>query len=976
MPGPLTFTSPLSNPGSWTVESGGLSVPAGFRYAGYRVRALRATHSAGRDVVAPAQGMVRTKTTGAGAIAASWVELQLNPFAIRPVAHAFPFGLPTFYFRFGDAAGAAVADGDGAGKGQVLRAGAKEVMVALVGQDRVAIDPSLWAAQVQSAIAQGGHDVADWQPFASQIKNQIGDSEKAPVIVLDAAGQLVPEAQITLQPAGGKAFPVELEEGDGGDLQWAVHRAYANDATLPQWIFEQPAPPSVRLTPIGKSPPNDFQLVRVEDGFQATTEIDVTRTARHVAFTDLMKLFASQVAVPTGASAPRLARYSRGNKVGTFVNGPEFYRALFGLVTAAAGPGARFDLAGWSIDPTTRLAALTGSDPDTSLEQVATTMGAAGGSSRFLPAALYNLPSGTTLPISEVIAVLVLIDLLLLLEAADAARTDEAGLVVLAAVVIGAFLAYPLVRQLFESGGEPIEQNKPALDRLHNPTNDPSKPAQSRALLSRYPAVIADNTAFPPPQNRFPFGVIFNVMQRFGVHHHKFALVRDSNMAWTGFCGGIDVWPDRLDDERHLLRPKPFHDVHASVRGPAARDLAMSFEERWAHETSSAFSAPPASEFASAGDDVVQIARTYFKPASGGSNGFEFAPQGDRTLFDTVLNAIDSASEFIYIEDQYLTPPSAYRNRLLNKVKSGDLRKLVIVVPGLADQPFGEIIRSGFVADLRAAAPDVVHVGYPRAGFAAADNDLRAASGKCRLAESLAEPGSTGAGGSVAPASIVLEPEARVPTPPFWVAVGGELVWCYDEAPSALWPPGAKRLLCERGEDTGLVRVGGAQEGPRPREHDEGTAATVIELPSVYVHAKMMIVDDVFLSVGSANLNRRGFLHDGELNIFCLPQGLKTSPRNPVAPLRRRLWAEMLDLPYPMCEPLLRDPLAATALFERSPFAGNRFADLEAYPTHLMAGATTGDGIVTTLLQLAFAGLTISSHADLFDAVIDPASGL
>ncbi len=51
----------------------------------------------------------------------------------------------------------------------------------------------------------------------------------------------------------------------------------------------------------------------------------------------------------------------------------------------------------------------------------------------------------------------------------------------------------------------------------------------------------------------------------------------------------------------------------------------------------------------------------------------------------------------------------------------------------------------------------------------------------------------------------------------------------------------------------------------------------------VYVHAKLMIVDDAFMTLGSANVNTRSMMVDSELNI-CHEHGGVT------APLRKRLW--------------------------------------------------------------------------------------
>lgn len=55
------------------------------------------------------------------------------------------------------------------------------------------------------------------------------------------------------------------------------------------------------------------------------------------------------------------------------------------------------------------------------------------------------------------------------------------------------------------------------------------------------------------------------------------------------------------------------------------------------------------------------------------------------------------------------------------------------------------------------------------------------------------------------------------------------------------------------------------------------------------VHAKVMVVDDLWLTVGSANINDRGFKTEGEINAVVLDKALATD-------LRRRLMAEHLEL--------------------------------------------------------------------------------
>jgi phosphatidylserine/phosphatidylglycerophosphate/cardiolipin synthase-like enzyme len=57
----------------------------------------------------------------------------------------------------------------------------------------------------------------------------------------------------------------------------------------------------------------------------------------------------------------------------------------------------------------------------------------------------------------------------------------------------------------------------------------------------------------------------------------------------------------------------------------------------------------------------------------------------------------------------------------------------------------------------------------------------------------------------------------------------------------------------------------------------------------VYVHAKVAIVDDSWLTIGSANLNEHSLFNDTEMNVVCRDADLARSTR-------LRLWAEHLEL--------------------------------------------------------------------------------
>jgi phosphatidylserine/phosphatidylglycerophosphate/cardiolipin synthase-like enzyme len=95
----------------------------------------------------------------------------------------------------------------------------------------------------------------------------------------------------------------------------------------------------------------------------------------------------------------------------------------------------------------------------------------------------------------------------------------------------------------------------------------------------------------------------------------------------------------------------------------------------------------------------------------------------------------------------------------------------------------------------------------------------------------------------------------------------------------------------------------------------------------VYVHAKIVVVDDVWAMVGSDNLNRRSWSHDSELSIGVLdaepdpreprdPGGLGDGARVFARDLRLRLCAEHLDRDLEDVADLL-SPAGTFAAFRR-----------------------------------------------------------
>jgi phosphatidylserine/phosphatidylglycerophosphate/cardiolipin synthase-like enzyme len=139
-----------------------------------------------------------------------------------------------------------------------------------------------------------------------------------------------------------------------------------------------------------------------------------------------------------------------------------------------------------------------------------------------------------------------------------------------------------------------------------------------------------------------------------------------------------------------------------------------------------------------------------------------------------------------------------------------------------------------------------------------------------------------------------------------------------------------------------------------------------------------MMIDDAFVSIGSTNLNRRGFFHDGELNVFAIPEALRSAADNPARALRTALWAEQLGLP-PVMGALLGDVTSAYDLFLRSRFI-TRALPYDAVDVKAQLDFGQFDILPLSVLKVlqaeAIFGLGVAEDLvdELWDMVIDPTS--
>ncbi len=153
--------------------------------------------------------------------------------------------------------------------------------------------------------------------------------------------------------------------------------------------------------------------------------------------------------------------------------------------------------------------------------------------------------------------------------------------------------------------------------------------------------------------------------QRFiqaGTHHQKIIVIRTADHL-VAFEGGMDLNANRVSWTGGQL----LHDVHCRVLGPSAWDLYQNFVRRWQDHPASA--GLPAIDTAQpmpspAGDRQVQVSWTFpnganhpgidTNPATGANIGYSFAPLGELSAKALIHGAIACATQFIYLEEQYL----------------------------------------------------------------------------------------------------------------------------------------------------------------------------------------------------------------------------------------------------------------------------------------------------------------------------------
>ncbi|KAF6993066.1 hypothetical protein CFC21_010006 [Triticum aestivum] len=428
------------------------------------------------------------------------------------------------------------------------------------------------------------------------------------------------------------------------------------------------------------------------------------------------------------------------------------------------------------------------------------------------------------------------------------------------------------------------------------------------------------------PRNMYVRGHIFDAKtDTFVYSHHQKAIVVDQELPplssgsdgrhqIVSFLGGLDVCHGRYDTQSHSLfrtlgagQPhgddfsqvnfsdedatlgkggprEPWHDIHAKVEGPVAWDVLHNFEQRWRKKGGGDKEqlvdlaalegkvAPASWAVTLPGDQEawnVQLFRSIDNiDTVGFPDSMEAAFKAgllqdkhrvyERSIQDAYIHAIRAAKSFIYIENQYFIG-SSFQWKSHDGIDPGDVGACQLIPRELSLK---------IVRKIEDGERFAVYIVVPMWSEGAPTGRYRQA---------------------------MLDNQRRT------------MALMYDDIAVALQ---AKRIdanprdyltfFCLGNREASNPKGGEYQPPHRPQDGTDYARAQMARRFMIYVHSKMMIVDDEYIIVGSANLNERSMAgyRDSEIAIGAYQPHRITSgaelAKGHVHGFRMSLWHEHL----------------------------------------------------------------------------------
>ncbi|KAH9602147.1 hypothetical protein KSS87_007621 [Heliosperma pusillum] len=396
--------------------------------------------------------------------------------------------------------------------------------------------------------------------------------------------------------------------------------------------------------------------------------------------------------------------------------------------------------------------------------------------------------------------------------------------------------------------------------------------------------------------------------------HHQKIVVVDSELPnkradlrrIVSFIGGIDLCDGRYDSQTHSLfrtldnvnhddfhQPnfketsikkggprEPWHDIHSRLEGPAAWDVLQNFEQRWRkqggkdlllnlREMKAIFIPPSPVTFPN--DDETWNVQVFRSIDAGAAFGFPEAPEEaarfglvsgkdniiDRSIQDGYINAIRRAKRFIYIENQYFLG-SSYSWKPTDIVPA-DIEALHLIPKELSLKIISKI-EKGERFTVYIVVP-MWPEGFPDSGSVQAILDWQRRTMEMMYSD----------------ITLALRAKGIEASPKEYLS-----------------------FFCIGNRE--VKKDGEYEPAEHPEPGSDYSRAQAARRFMIYVHAKLMIVDDEYIIIGSANINERSMngARDSEIAMGAYQPNqinhMNQPARGQIHGLRMSLWYEHMGL--------------------------------------------------------------------------------
>jgi len=193
---------------------------------------------------------------------------------------------------------------------------------------------------------------------------------------------------------------------------------------------------------------------------------------------------------------------------------------------------------------------------------------------------------------------------------------------------------------------------------------------------------------------------------KLGCHHQKVFIIDDK----IAFVGGININETHIDTSAHDRKePHSTHDLFCEIRGPAVRDVIHNFVQRWNEATEKNkkygsfpqnikpgdLSFPPEqSPQENEGNIKIQVTRTI------PSNVYPNISDGEYSIRESYLNAINYAQRYVYLENQYFFDKVSHHSIIRALIYAAYRGvKIFIILPGNPD--FTKLFSKEFLREVK-----------------------------------------------------------------------------------------------------------------------------------------------------------------------------------------------------------------------------------------------------------------------------------